>query len=101
MPPWECRRTKPREAMHYLLVRHKVADFNRWREFYDSERHVREEAGLVEKNVFRNLNDPNEVILLFGFEDLMKAEELVASRALRNRMVAAGVEKYPSFYFLT
>jgi hypothetical protein len=87
--------------MNHLLIRHKVADYDRWVAFYESTLTTREVAGLHEKNRFRNVNDPNEVFLLFAFKDLMKAEEYVARLDYPPHFEAAGVVDRPDFWFLT
>ena len=52
--------------MPYLLVRHKVADFSKWKPVYDSHLPARQKAGLKEVHLLRNIDDPNEVVLLVG-----------------------------------
>jgi len=47
--------------MIYMLVRHKVADFAKWKKIFDSHKEAQEEAGLRLKHLWRNLDDPNEV----------------------------------------
>ena len=59
----------------YILVRHKVTDFAKWKPVYDAHLSARQKAGLREEHLFRNADDPNEVLLLFS--------------ALRRRIVNA------------
>ena len=87
--------------MPYLLVRHKVSDFSKWKAAYDAHLPAREEAGLKEGHLLRNMEDPNEVILLFEAEDLQKAKEFGASADLREAMQNAGVVDKPDIYFLS
>jgi len=87
--------------MRHLLMRCKVADYDRWEAVYDAARFGRDHVGLREHDVFRNLNDPNEVFILFGFDDLMKVEEYVASPAVKETLRLGGVADAPDFYFLT
>ena len=86
--------------MLYGLVRHKVADFSKWKPVYDDHLPARQKAGLTEKYLLRNIDNPNEVILLFEGEDLQKAREFVASADLREKMQASGVIDKPDIYFL-
>ena len=51
--------------MNYLLIRHKVADFAKWKPGYDAHGSARANAGLKEERLLRNTDDPNEVVLLF------------------------------------
>jgi hypothetical protein len=87
--------------MNYVVVRHKVADFSKWKPVYDAHLPARQAAGGTELYLLRNIDDPNEVIVLFEIEDLQKAREFVASDDLRDRMQEAGVIDKPDTYFLT
>jgi hypothetical protein len=86
--------------MPHLLVRQKVADFSKWKSAYDNHSPARKEAGLKEEHLLRNLDDPNEVTLLFEVKDLEKAREFGASADLREAMRDAGVVDKPDIYFL-
>ncbi len=86
--------------MIHMLVRHKVADFAKWRPVYGAHASARQKAGLKEEHLFRNADDPNEVILLFSAEDIDKAKAFAASDDLRQAMQRAGVSDKPDVYFL-
>jgi hypothetical protein len=87
--------------MNYVLVRHKVADFSKWKPVYDAHLPARQAAGGTELYLLRNIDNPNEVIVLLEIEDLQKAREFVASDDLRERMQESGVIDKPDTYFLT
>jgi len=84
-----------------MLIRHKVADFGKWKPVYDDHRSAREAAGLRDLYLLRNENDPNEVTLLFEASDVAKAKAFVASSDLKEAMQAAGVQGPPDIVFLT
>ena len=86
--------------MIHMLVRHKVADFAKWKLVYDAHGSARQNAGLKEEHLLRNVDDPNEVIVLFSAEDLEKAKAFAASGDLRQAMQKAGVSDKPDVYFL-
>lgn len=86
--------------MRYLLVRHKVAEFEQWKSAYDAQLPAREKAGLIEEHLLRNIDDPNEVLILFEVEDLQKAREFVDSSDLRAATEKAGVVDKPDIYHL-
>jgi len=86
--------------MPYVLVRHKVADFSKWKPAYDAHLPARQKAGLKEEHLLRNTDNPNEVILLFEATGLQKAKEFGASSDLREAMQKAGVIDKPDIYFL-
>ena len=86
--------------MPYILIRHKVADFSKWKPAYEWHLPARQEAGLKELHLLRNADDPNEVILLFEAEDLQRAKDFAAAPDLRETMQRAGVADRPDIYFL-
>ena len=86
--------------MTYTMIRHKVADFGKWKPVYDSHSSARTAAGLKEEYLLRNADNPNEVILLFSAQDAGKAKAFAASDDLRQAMQRAGVTDKPDVYFL-
>ena len=86
--------------MIHMLVRHKVADFAKWKPVYDAHASARQNAGLKEEHLLRSIDKPNEVIALFSAEDLDKAKAFAASDDLRQAMQRSGVSDKPDVYFL-
>jgi len=86
--------------MMHMLLRHKVADFAKWKPAYDAHLPARQRAGLKEEHIFHNTDNPNEVFLLFSVEDVDKAKAFGASDDLRQAMEKAGVSDKPDVYFL-
>ncbi len=84
----------------YMLIRHKVRDFFEWKKVYDSHLMKRIEAGLIEKHIFRNVDDTNEVTILFQARDLARARGFTQSSDLGERMEKAGVVGRPDIFFL-
>ena len=86
--------------MNYILIRHQVADFAKWKSGYDAHSSARTSAGLKEEHLLRNIDNPNEVILLFSAQDLNKAKQFAESDELRQRMQQARVSDKPDVWFL-
>lgn len=86
--------------MAYLLIRHKVQDFQVWKPGYDAHAPQRAEAGLTEKYLLRSADDPNEIVLLFEAADLGRAKAFCESADLRQKMQEVGVVDKPDVYFL-
>ena len=86
--------------MIYVMVRHQVADFGKWKSAYDAHAPARTKAGLKELNVLRNIDNPDEIVLLFSADDLGKAKAFTASQDLREAMEKAGVKDKPDVWFL-
>jgi hypothetical protein len=87
--------------MTYMLVRHKVADFARWKEVFESHAAAQREAGLRVEKVLRNLDDPDEVFLLFEVSNLEKARGFVASPEVPEAKRQSGVVDDPDIYLLS
>ena len=87
--------------MEFILIRHKVRDFNTWKTGYDAHQPKRKEAGLTERYLLRGADDPNQVVMLFEAEDLNRAKAFAASAELRDKMQEVGVVDKPDVYFLT
>jgi hypothetical protein len=86
--------------MPYMLVRHKVADYNKWKPVFDGHKPVQQKAGLKLVRVMRNSENSNETFVLFEVSDIKKAQEFGASDDLRETMMKAGVVDKPDVYFL-
>ena len=84
----------------FLLVRHKVRDFLEWKRGYDAHLPKRAEAGLTEKHLLQDANDPNQVVLLLEAKDLSRAKAFAESADLRETMQKVGVLDKPDIYFL-
>jgi quinol monooxygenase YgiN len=87
----------------YLLERHRVRDYDRWRAIFDGDSEGREEAGCLGARVFRNAEDPEEVVVLFEWESLERARRRIESAKLRREFDEAGVSgglERTEFYLL-
>jgi hypothetical protein len=87
--------------MAYVIIRHKVADFGKWKPVYDIHQPARQAAGLKDVHLWRNEDDPNEVIAVFESSDLSKARDFAGSSDLKEKMKDAGVQGAPDILFLT
>jgi heme-degrading monooxygenase HmoA len=86
--------------MAYMLVRHKVKDFTKWKPVYDEHANVRKDSGSKGAHLFRNADNPNEVFVLYEWETVDKAKKFAQSENLRQKMQEAGVSEKPDIYFL-
>ena len=86
--------------MAYLMVRHKVQDFDKWKPVFDRDVPRREDFGIKVRQVFRNIADPNEVIMLFESDDMDKAARYLALQELREAMKQGGVMSQPELVLM-
>ena len=87
--------------MEYVLARHKVGDFDRWKAIYDRDAEVRRQAGLNEVFGLRNSSDPREVFVLASVDDPVKAHAYSDAADLVRKMIDAGVTDRPDIVYLT
>src|SRR5215208_4517756 len=64
-----------RKAMPYLLVRHKVEDYERWKPGFEEHGATRKESGSKGVRLFRSADDPNETVILLEWDDLENARQ--------------------------
>jgi quinol monooxygenase YgiN len=77
--------------MPHVLVRQRFEEFDRWKKGFESLAAARAEAGCRSTAVFRNRQDPHEVVVLFEFENIEGAVQHSSSDALRAAWQEAGV----------
>ncbi len=85
--------------MIYLLIEHKVEDFNKWKPVYDEHESVRRKNGLKEVYLLKS-SDGSEVVALFEGSDPAKVREFIASEDLKKVMRKAGVIGTPTIHIL-
>ncbi len=84
----------------FVLVRHKVRDFNAWKVGFDAHAPKRAAAGLSNKQVLRSADDANEVVIVLEAGDMERAKAFIASPDLREAMQSFGLVDRPDVYFL-
>ena len=78
--------------MVYVLGKLKVENYNTWKTFFDKRSDTREESGAKEAHLFRNSDDPNEVLILFIWDTNENAHRYMESENLRKYLKNAGAE---------
>jgi len=86
--------------MVHVLIRHKVADYNRWKEAFDSHLNVRKRAGETGFRLFHNADDPRDITLLLDWPTVEEARKFMNSDELRKAMAGAGVVGAPEIQYL-
>lgn len=86
--------------MVHVLVRHRVADFNRWKEAFDTHVIARKRAGEINFHIFHNMEDAHDIFLLFDWSNGDDAKKFMTSGELRDRMQQAGVQGVPEIQYL-
>ncbi|MCU1530842.1 MAG: cyclase, partial [Arthrobacter sp.] len=59
--------------MALLLILHRVADYDAWREVYDSVADMPAFSEITSESVHRMVDDPNNVLVLHYFDSVDQA----------------------------
>ena len=86
--------------MVHMIIRHKVADYSRWKEAFDAHLNLRKAAGETEARVMVSVDDPHEVTLFFDWDSIDRARRFVGSEDLKQAMKQAGVVGDPDVRLL-
>ena len=86
--------------MAYLLVRHKVRDYSKWKPVFDEHASTRKTAGSKGARLFRSADNLNEIVIVFEWESAENARKFAQSEDLKKTMQRAGVIDKPDVYFL-
>jgi len=84
----------------WVLITHRVKDFDTWLKAYDSEGlAARNAQGMNDAVLGRGIDDPNLVMIVFDIKDMAKAKAAIASEEKKKLMMSAGVEGMPTITF--
>jgi hypothetical protein len=81
-------------------IRHKVADFARWKQVFDSARDARRAAGELACRVYVTHGSQDDVMVSMDWESLDRARAFLALPKLQEGMTAAGVIGMPKILIL-
>ena len=87
------------EPFKLIVIKHKVADYDKWRKEYDAHDSVRQAYGISHFVVGRGIEDSNTIIVMDVMDDVMKAKEFSAMPSLIESMKKAGVIGKPEFAY--
>jgi heme-degrading monooxygenase HmoA len=79
--------------MTTLLIHHRVADYDAWKQVYDSVGDMQREGGVRSHRVWRVEDDPNLVVIEHGFDSREAADAFMERPDLREAMTRGGVDE--------
>ena len=82
-----------------MYVRHKVADFNKWKIVFEEVEPFRKQSGSSGSHVFRNNANANEVLVITDWDNKDQGMKFGQSSELKNAMERAGVIGAPGISF--
>lgn len=62
--------------MHVLRIEHRVPDFDRWKQVFDSDPVDRKGSGVRGYRVMRAVDDPDSVLIDLTFDSATEAEAM-------------------------
>ncbi len=77
--------------MVVMLCRNRVADFEKWKREFDSNAPAGHEAGLTLLNLWRDVEEPNNVFFLLEVKDIDKARAFITNPAAAELGKKSGV----------
>ena len=83
-----------------MIVKHKVADFNKWKSVFDGMKQERAAHGWIAHEVFRDATDANMVTIVNKMKSLDQAKAYGSSPKLREAMQHGGIMGAPEIQFL-
>jgi len=82
-----------------LFGRHPIDDYGTWRKVFDEYYPVRKQAGVVHEVVYRSVDNPNDITMLFDFETIESARAFPNIGELRAAFRKAGSIGTPLLWF--
>ncbi|PWU21295.1 MAG: cyclase [Candidatus Rokuibacteriota bacterium] len=98
MPTRYVPTSRPRSP--YLLIRHKVGNYAKWKRAFDAQTAAREVNGSNGGCIFRNASNRREVVVILEWKELEQARAFAESTDLREMLALAGVSDMPDVYVL-
>ncbi|MBY0491143.1 MAG: hypothetical protein K2R93_14980 [Gemmatimonadaceae bacterium] len=84
-----------------VIIRHRCADFDRWKATFDADEPNRKAAGMLGHHINRGHDDPNDLSVYIAATDLAKAQAFAQSPELKTTMQAAGIISAPVVTWMT
>jgi hypothetical protein len=85
----------------FIVVRHKVANYAKWKPAYDGHDSMRLAGGIHNYIIGRGLQDSNMVLVATKADDVSKAKAFTKDPSLKTAMQKGGVTGTPSISLIT
>lgn len=77
--------------MAIFTIQHEVQDFDTWKAFFDQAEPMRQSAGHSVKGVYRDYNNPNNVVIVFEAQNKDEVIGMMKDSGFAEKMNEAGV----------
>ena len=85
--------------MPTLAAQITIGDYAKWRPVFDKNK-IRDKAGLTNVRVYRDADNPKELIIWSETADAAKARDALGSSEVRSAMQEAGVVGPPKIHVI-
>jgi hypothetical protein len=86
--------------MAWILIEHKVNDYNTWKQVYDRTAEVKRRNGWKRYRVFQVAQERTHLIVMDQFERADQAQEYLNSDFLKDALKQMGVVGTPTMLLL-
>ena len=86
--------------MPYLIIRHKVTDFDKWHSVFKSHDEAQRKAGLKDPQLLRDASNPDIVVCFFRVDDIDKAEAFTETPHSKKALKESGIIGEPEILLL-
>ena len=86
--------------MPTLAAQVTIGDYAKWRLVFDRHKALRDKAGLMNVQVYRNADNPKELIIWSETSDAAKAREALNGPEIKSAMQEAGVIGPPKIHVI-
>lgn len=87
------------EPFKIIGIKHKVADYEKWRKVYDAHDSTRTAYGITHYMIGRGIDEPNMIIIMDKMNDVQKAKDFSKLPNLKETMKKGGVIGTPEFTY--
>jgi uncharacterized protein (DUF1330 family) len=84
----------------FVIVEHRVKDFDHWRPYFVEDAKRQRKAGFTKWTIGRNIDNPDDVIVVAECTDLEKAKEVYSDPEVGRIVKEAGVVGKTTFLLI-
>ena len=86
--------------MPTLATQLTISDYAKWRPVFDKHKPLRDKAGLTKVRVYRDADNPTELVVWSETSDVAKAREALNGPEIRSAMQEGGVVGPPRIHVI-
>lgn len=84
--------------MATIIVKYRLADYDKWKNFFDDLKTCSHAYGLIGNRVFLDPADHNTVVMVNRFKEPESAKAIMQTPEFQEAMLKAGVNKAPPVF---